>query len=63
MPSSRRLQDVLQYVLKTSWKAKKCYTEKRLRLQDALSKFFTKTNVFWEGSEKLMLTLQFSVNF
>ena len=63
--SSRRLQDVLQdvfkassrrvcktscnYVFKTSWKTKKCYTEDVLKTSSKrLQYVFTKTNVCWE---------------
>ena len=60
--SSRRLQNVFKtssrrvcktscnYVFKTSWKTKKCYTEDVLKTSwRRLQYVFTKTNVCWDG--------------
>ena len=50
---ARRLQDVFKktpynYVLKSSWKAKKCHTEDVFKLSSrSLQYVFTKANVCW----------------
>ena len=54
--SSRRVCKMsCNYVFKTSWKTKKCYTEDVLKTSPIrLQYVFTKTNVYWETIQSLI---------